>query len=301
MTSFFKTRTRVFRLAQHDRMSGARTALFLLLAINLFNYIDRQILAALEPEIRATFFAAHDVQAMTKTGLLGDAFFVTYMISAPILGLLADRFSRWIIVGSAVILWSLASGASGLAQTFVMLLLTRCFVGIGEAAYGPVAPAMISDMFPLKIRGKVMAWFYVAIPVGSALGYVLGGSVASSNIGNWGAAWIGLRQESWRWAFFLVTLPGVVLGLRSLMMREPPRGDPDFGQAIKPEPVKWKDYLILVRTPSYALAFNNPSVEKYEPLVASNGALIYNVSLTSHEITRRDIHAVPVPADPDST
>src|SRR5881398_3430650 len=79
-------------------MSGARTALFLLLAINLFNYIDRQILAALEPDIRGTFFAANDVNAMTKTGLLGDAFFVTYMVSAPILGLLADRFSRWIII-----------------------------------------------------------------------------------------------------------------------------------------------------------------------------------------------------------
>ena len=103
-------------------LSGARSALFLLLAINLFNYIDRQILAALEPDIRATFFAADDVNAMTKTGLLGDAFFVTYMISAPILGLLADRFSRWIIVGSAVILWSLASGGSGLAATFAILV-----------------------------------------------------------------------------------------------------------------------------------------------------------------------------------
>ena len=90
--------------------SAAKTALLLLLGVNLFNYIDRQILAALEPDIRATFFAADDVHAMTKTGLLGDAFFVTYMISAPILGFLADRFSRWIIVGSAVILWSLASG-----------------------------------------------------------------------------------------------------------------------------------------------------------------------------------------------
>src|SRR5439155_1127021 len=98
-----------------ETMSGAHAALFLLLAINLFNYIDRQILAALEPDIRASFFASGDVNAMTKTGLLGDAFFVTYMISAPVLGLLADRFSRWIIVGSAVILWSLASGASGLA------------------------------------------------------------------------------------------------------------------------------------------------------------------------------------------
>ena len=75
-------------------MSGARGALFLLLAINLFNYIDRQVLAAVEPDIRATFFSADDVNAMTKTGFLGVAFFVTYMCSAPVLGFLADRVSQ---------------------------------------------------------------------------------------------------------------------------------------------------------------------------------------------------------------
>src|SRR5205823_13972022 len=98
--------------ASKTALSGARTALFLLLAINLFNYIDRQILAALEPDIRGTIFAAGDVNAMTTTGLLGDAFFVTYMVSAPILGLLADRCSRWTIIGSAVLLWTVASGGS---------------------------------------------------------------------------------------------------------------------------------------------------------------------------------------------
>src|SRR5260370_10247964 len=110
------------------RFSAGKPARFVLVGENLSNYIDRQILAALEPDIRATFFAADDVHAMTKTGLLGDAFFVTYMISAPILGLLADRFSRWIIVGSAVILWSLASGVSGLAATFAILFATRICV-----------------------------------------------------------------------------------------------------------------------------------------------------------------------------
>src|SRR5213082_639948 len=156
-------------------ISGAHSALLLLLGINLFNYIDRQILAALEPDIRASFFAPDDVNAMTKTGLLGDAFFVTYMISAPILGLLADRFSRWIIIGIAVILWSLASGASGLAATFGLLLVTRVFVGIGEGGYGPAAPTVLADLFRVETRGRVMAVFCAAIPVGSALGYVLGG------------------------------------------------------------------------------------------------------------------------------
>src|SRR2546421_1613852 len=101
---------------------GARAALALLLAINLFNYIDRQILAAVEPEIRATFFSSGDANAMFKTGiLLGSAFLVTYMFAAPVLGFLADRISRWMIVGSAVIVWSLASGGSGLAASFAAL------------------------------------------------------------------------------------------------------------------------------------------------------------------------------------
>src|SRR4029077_6183530 len=182
-----------------ETMSGAHAAVFLLLAINLFNYIDRQILAALEPDIRATFFATGDVNAMTKTGLLGDAFFVTYMVSAPILGLLADRFSRWIIVGSAVILWSLASGGSGLGAPFAILLATRICVGIGEGGYGPAAPTILSDLFPIEKRGRIMAIFCAAIPVGSALGYVLGGQIGA--------------RYGWRWAFYLVVPPGLLLSL----------------------------------------------------------------------------------------
>src|SRR5919109_4254004 len=188
-------------------MSGARSALFLLLAINLFNYIDRQILAALEPDIRSTFFAPNDKNAMTKTGLLADAFFVTYMISAPILGFLADRISRWIIVGCAVILWSLASGGSGLAATFGILFATRICVGIGEGGYGPAAPAILSDIFPINKRGRVMSIFYTAIPVGSALGYVIGGLIGA--------------QLGWRWAFYLVTPPGLLLGLWCFWQRDP--------------------------------------------------------------------------------
>jgi MFS family permease len=188
-------------------ISGAHSALLLLLGINLFNYIDRQILAALEPDIRATFFAASDVNAMTKTGLLGVAFFVTYMISAPIFGLLADRISRWIIVGGAVILWSLASGGSGLAATFAILFATRIFVGIGEGGYGPAAPTILSDLFPIERRGRIMAIFYTAIPVGSALGYVIGGLVGA--------------HLGWRWAFYLVTPPGLLLGLLCFWQRDP--------------------------------------------------------------------------------
>src|ERR1700704_3956468 len=218
--------------------SGARTALFLLLAINLFNYIDRQILAALEPDIRASFFAPGDVNAMTKTGLyLGSAFFVTYMISAPILGLLADRFSRWIIVGSAVILWSLASGGSGLAATFTILFATRICVGIGEGGYGPAAPTILSDLFPIETRGRIMAIFCAAIPVGSALGYVIGGLIGA--------------HLGWRWAFYLVAPPGLLLGLLCFWQRDPRVSAHHLVQESPRH--RLADYVRLFRTRSYLI------------------------------------------------
>jgi MFS family permease len=218
-------------------ISGAHSALLLLLGINLFNYIDRQILAALEPDIRATFFAPGDVNAMTKTGLLGVAFFVTYMISAPILGLLADRISRWIIVGLAVILWSLASGGSGLAATFAILFATRIFVGIGEGGYGPAAPTILSDLFPIERRGRIMAIFYTAIPVGSALGYVIGGLVGA--------------HLGWRWAFYLVTPPGLLLGLLCFWQRDPRVAAHHLVQESPRRSLA--NYLRLFRTRSYLI------------------------------------------------
>jgi MFS family permease len=217
--------------------AGARAALWLLLAINLFNYIDRQILAALEPDIRATFFTSGDVNAMWKTGLLGDAFFVTYMVSAPILGLLADRFSRWIIVGSAVILWSLASGGSGLAATFAILFATRICVGIGEGGYGPAAPTILADLFRIQTRGRVMAIFYAAIPVGSALGYVIGGLVGA--------------HLGWRWAFYLVTPPGLLLGVLCFLQRDPRVAAHQPAQQSPRRSLR--DYVRLFRTRSYLL------------------------------------------------
>jgi MFS family permease len=255
---------------------GANSVLILLLLINILNYIDRYILAAVMGPIKKTYFGqTGDAGAVGSNllaaaihwseerlgftpedallGLLGTAFMLTYMVSAPVFARIAERKSRWGIVGLGVILWSLASGASGLAGAFFVLLLMRCFVGIGEAAYGPVAPTMISDLFPVKTRGRMLAWFYVALPVGSALGYVLGGLVAGSNIGDWGVGLIGARIENWRWAFLLVTLPGIALGVVSFFMRDPPRGLSDLGRASRPAAVPWRDYWILVRTPSYVL------------------------------------------------
>jgi MFS family permease len=255
---------------------GARSALALLLLINLFNYLDRQVLAAVVGPIKDTYFGAAASSGRSDSGsvaailgwfqvrlgfkpedaligLLGTAFMLTYMLGSPVFARQAEKRSRWALIGIGVILWSLASGASGLAATFLGLLVARCLVGIGEAAYGPVAPALISDLYPVKIRGQVLAWFYIAIPVGSALGYVLGGAVADSGINRWGEALFGIQSESWRWAFFLVTLPGIVLGIWSFLMPEPPRGQADLDAAAGPASVPWRDYLVLLRTPSYTL------------------------------------------------
>jgi MFS transporter, Spinster family, sphingosine-1-phosphate transporter len=258
--------------SERDVTPGARSALALLLLINLFNYIDRYVLAAVVGPIKRTFFGTDGGSLVGSDslmavlawfqhrlgfkpedallGLLGTAFMLIYMVGAPVFGRMAERRSRWGIVGLGVILWSLASGASGIAATFVMLLLTRCWVGIGEAAYGPVAPDMISDLYPVEHRGRVLAWFYVAIPVGSALGYVLGGLIGNSTIGTWSARWVGAGSESWRWAFFIVTLPGIALGLWSFFMKEPPRAG--LGSAPK-QKTQWRHYCILLRTPSYVL------------------------------------------------
>jgi MFS family permease len=224
--------------AASDVAAGARLSLALLLAINLFNYIDRYILAAVEKPLRDTYFAPNDPNAKTWTGSLATAFLVSYMLGAPLFGWLADRSRRWVIIGIGVILWSLASGGTGLAPAFSILLFTRIFVGVGEAAYGPAAPTVISDLFPVRRRGTVLAWFYMAIPVGSAIGYAFGGFATA----HWG----------WRAAFYAVVPPGLLLGIACFLMREPIRGGVDR-LAAPARRAKLADYLVLLRTPSFVL------------------------------------------------
>jgi MFS family permease len=228
---------------------SATLALSLLVLVNLFNYIDRQVLAGVEPEIRGELLTeSTNKQAKFWMGLLGSAFLISYMLVAPLFGFLADRMSRWKLVGFGVILWSLASGASGfewvswgmaVGMAYWLLLVTRCFVGIGEAAYGPVAPAMIADLFPIEKRGKVMAWFYLAIPVGGALGYGVGEVVKN--------------MSNWHYAFYCVVPPGLALGLWCFGMKDPPRGQTDPGVEAATRKPSLADYLFLLKIPSYTL------------------------------------------------
>ncbi len=248
----------------------ARKALILLILINLFNYLDRQVLSAVVPYLKEGLLAPGTNRGDLVTqildwcqshvgfkpenaliGILSMAFMLIYMLGAPLFARLADKHSRWLLVGIGVTLWSLASFASGLATTFVGLLITRCFVGIGESAYGPVAPSLISDLYPIKKRGAVLAWFYMAIPVGSALGYILGEAVAKSSIGPWGHATFGLPSESWRWAFFVVMPPGLLLGAWCLLMKEPRIGQSEVVSKTETQTVTWKQCSILFRNRSY--------------------------------------------------
>ncbi len=211
---------------------GARQALILLLLINLFNYVDRSILYSLYGPISKEFNASD-----LAMGWLVTAFLVTYMLISPVFGWLADRTSRWLLIGIGVILWSLASGGSGLATSYAMMLVMRCLIGVGEAAYGPVAPTLISDLYPVSVRGKVLAWFYCAIPVGSALGYMLGGMFA--------------QPGKWHYAFLLTIPPGIILGVWCFFMREPQRGGADA--AVVHRKATLADYKVLLRIPSYLI------------------------------------------------
>jgi len=186
----------------------ARFALALLFGVNFLNYIDRYVAAAVADRIKLEFLLS-DVQV----GLIGSMFMVAYMAASPVAGVLADRYPRRFFVAGGVLLWSLATVASGLASGYRQLLAARSLIGIGEAGFGGVAPTLISDLFPKRRRGRMLAYFYVAIPVGSALGFLLGGALG--------------ERYGWRTAFFAAGAPGLLLGLLALRMVEPPRGAGD--------------------------------------------------------------------------
>lgn len=180
-------------------------ALGLLLAVNVLNYIDRQVLFAVFPLIKT------DLQLTdTALGLLGSAFMFSYMLFAPLFGWLGDRWSRTKLASGGLVIWSLATAGAGFATGYKSLLAARAAVGIGEASFGTVSPGLVADYFPKERRGKILAWFYVAIPVGSALGYLLGGALG--------------QHYGWHAAFMMVGLPGLLMAIPIALLRTPPRG-----------------------------------------------------------------------------
>jgi predicted MFS family arabinose efflux permease len=187
---------------QNNRSS--RYALTLLLAVNLLNYVDRQALYAVFPLIKADLKLSD-----TGLGFLGSAFMLCYMLAAPFFGRLGDRNNRSRLAAGGLAVWSIATMLSGLAGSYRMLLTARTLVGVGEASFGTVSPGLLSDYFSRERRGRILSLFYLAIPVGSALGYILGGQLG--------------QAFGWQTAFLLVGLPGLFLALPLYFLKDPGR------------------------------------------------------------------------------
>jgi MFS transporter, Spinster family, sphingosine-1-phosphate transporter len=210
-------------------------ALAVLTFINLLNYLDRFVVSALTETLKHSELALSDL----KLGSLMSSFLVVYMCTAPIFGALGDRRSRPRLIALGVGIWSLATALSGLAVSYFTLLAARAIVGVGEAAYGTIAPALLADHYPSQQRGRIMAVFFCAIPIGSALGYVVGGLVDA--------------HYGWRMAFFVAGAPGLALAALTLLLRDPPRGAQDGA------PIARRDHAALMATYRNLLA-NSPYV-----------------------------------------
>ncbi|MGA2978238.1 MAG: MFS transporter [Terriglobales bacterium] len=193
-----------------------RTALALLTALNLLNYIDRSVLFAVQDLVKAEFHRSD-----AAFGLLTSVFFIFYMCAAPFMGPLSLRFSRKRVIVAGALVWSGATLLTAVTTNFNQLLIRHTLVGIGEASFVILSPTFVADMFPVEKRGRVMGVFYLALPVGTALGYLLGGFMGPTH--------------GWRAPFYVGAAPGVLLALLLLLIPEPPLGQFDTPESKTPE------------------------------------------------------------------
>ena len=197
-------------------MPSPRGALALLTGLNFLNYIDRFIPAAILPTILASFGLTG-----AEGGFLQTMFILTMAFVSPIAGWLGDRHPRFRIAAAGVFVWSAATFGSGLAPTFAALVVARALIGVGEASYTVVTPSLLSDFYPTGQRARVLSIFYAAIPIGSALGYVLGSQIAA--------------HFGWRYSFYVAGVPGVMLAIILLFLKDPTRGAQDAKPAPRPK------------------------------------------------------------------
>lgn len=184
-------------------------ALALLTGLNLFNFIDRYVLPGAQPLIQSEFHADY-----AQMGLLTSAFFFTYMLAAPFTGWLGDRMARKPLIVAGAMVWSVATLTTALVHSYGALLFRHAIVGIGEATFSVFAPALLADFFPEEERNRIYSIFYLTIPVGGAIGYMVGGVVGE----RWG----------WRAPFYVSALPGFLIALLFWwLVREPRRGSAD--------------------------------------------------------------------------
>jgi MFS family permease len=206
--------------------------LALLTALNLLNYIDRYVMAAVLPKVQDDLHLSNFLG-----GLLWPIFLIGLFATSPIFGALADRVGtggrkRLLMLGISI--WSMATVASGLVHGVASLVAARAVVGVGEASYTTIAPTLIDDVAAPEKKGRWMAIFAAATPIGSALGFVVGGAVE--------------HAHGWRAAFLVAGVPGIVLALLCLLIAEPPRG-----RSAAPLRVA-ESARTLLRIPLYRLA-----------------------------------------------
>ena len=185
-----------------------RATLVLLTALNLLNYIDRSVLNAVQPLIQNEFHVSD-----AQIGRLTTVFLIFYTLAAPLMGPLADRYSRRLIIGLGAFAWSGATLLTAVTHSYDALLLRHTLVGVGEASFVTISPTVVADLFPEAMRGRVLGFFYLAIPVGFALGYPIGGYFGT--------------HYGWRSPFLLAGIPGFVLGTLVFFLPEPARGQFD--------------------------------------------------------------------------
>jgi MFS family permease len=205
---------------------AARYAVVVLAAMNLLNYVDRYVPSAVKDLFKGDL-GFTDLQ----TSLPFTAFTIVYMLTSPVFGGLADRGSRKLLIAAGVAMWSLATASAALATGFTSFLIARALVGVGEAAYATISPSLLSDFFPPDRRNRVLTIFYAAIPVGAALGFVLGGVLG--------------HAYGWRAAFLACGLPGLLAAGLALLIKEPERGRFDVGP-VTPAPA-WPAALRQLR------------------------------------------------------
>lgn len=258
------------------RLSPALVALLLLIALNLLNYIDRYILPGEISLIQQEFHSTDQ-----QLGALTTALFVTYMFTAPLTGWLGDHFRRKPLIIAGAVLWSVATLGTAWVHDYWSLYIRHALVGVGEATFGIFAPTVIADFYPERERNRILSIFYVAIPVGAALGYVAGGQLGTL----WG----------WRAPFFLCAIPGLVIaGLYGWLAREPVRGASD---RVKQTQVR-ATVAGLFRNPAFltatfglaALTFAMGGISAWVPefLRRFSGLTAANSSLTVGAITAID-------------
>ena len=204
----------------------------LLLCLNLLNYIDRYILPGEVSLIQREFHSTDQ-----QMGALTTALFLCYMFTAPLTGWLGDRFRRKPLIIAGAVLWSVATLGTAWVHDYWTLYLRHALVGVGEATFGIFAPAVLADFYPERDRNRVLSIFYIAIPVGAALGYLAGGQM--------GPLW------GWRAPFFICAIPGLfVAALYWFIGCEPVRGASDRRKATRKRATFWD----LFTNPAYLAA-----------------------------------------------